>query len=247
MKAYLFLFWVFLPIIGSSQIIINEVQSSNNSTLADNYGEYEDWIELYNPTDSPVEIGGLVLKDNVDTWQIPTGDTATIIPSNGFFLLWADDEGYQGKFHTNFKLSASNGEFLGIYEKDSITLIESVNIPPLDADESYGKCNNNWTTFSKATPLNSNDCSSGTAHLFSDRKSIIRYFKAENIVIFEMAEPLNAAVEIELYTLNGRLIAQQTSNQQMFTFNNILLNNTFYLVKILSTNFEHTEKIMFVN
>ena len=134
-----------------SQVIINEIQSSNSSTIEDDFGEYEDWIEIYNPTNSIVDIGGLVLKDNVDVRMIPVGDPSTKLSSKGYFLLWADDEEFQGNLHTNFKISAANGEFLGLFESDSVTEIESVNIPPLTANQSYGKCNNsdNWIVFNK--------------------------------------------------------------------------------------------------
>ena len=38
-------------------VVINEVLASNASTLADPQGEYDDWIELYNPSDEQVDVG----------------------------------------------------------------------------------------------------------------------------------------------------------------------------------------------
>jgi len=151
-----------IPSFCFSQVIINEIQSSNTSTIADDFGEFDDWIELYNPDDNQIDIGGLVLKDNIDTWQIPAN---TILLSHEYLLLWADDEENQGEYHTNFKLSATNGEFLGLFEPDSLTEIESVNIPPLLENQSYGKClNGDWTIITDPTPLAINDCQISSNH-----------------------------------------------------------------------------------
>lgn len=67
MKLNLFVILFSFSIYANSQINISEVQSANASTIQDNMGEYSDWIELHNPSKSPVDIGGMVLKDNVDT------------------------------------------------------------------------------------------------------------------------------------------------------------------------------------
>lgn len=160
MNLRLAILFLMIPSLCSSQVILNEVQSSNTGTINDDNGEYEDWIELHNPGDTELDIGGLVLKDNVDVWRIPEGHAATVIPPHGYFLLWADDEEIEGPFHTNFKLSASNGEYLGLFESDSVTEIESVNIPPLADNHSFGKCGGTtWNVLTSPTPLLHNDCS----------------------------------------------------------------------------------------
>jgi len=68
----------FLLILGSSlfpaQIKINEVMSSNGSTLMDEDGDYPDWIELYNSGDAALNLNGYSLTDNIDAprkWIFP--------------------------------------------------------------------------------------------------------------------------------------------------------------------------------
>ena len=51
-----------LPIILSGQVVINEYSASNLERYTDNYGEYEDWIELYNTGGSSVDLGGYYIK-----------------------------------------------------------------------------------------------------------------------------------------------------------------------------------------
>ena len=48
---------------NSSPLLINEVMASNSTTKQDPQGEYDDWIELVNHSDSPIDIGGMYLTD----------------------------------------------------------------------------------------------------------------------------------------------------------------------------------------
>ena len=38
--------------------------ASNDSTITDEHGEYDDWIELYNNTNNPIDLSGYYLSDN---------------------------------------------------------------------------------------------------------------------------------------------------------------------------------------
>jgi len=49
----------------TAQVVINEVQTSNLNTLLDEFGEYDDWIELYNTSSTPVDLTGYMLSDNL--------------------------------------------------------------------------------------------------------------------------------------------------------------------------------------
>jgi hypothetical protein len=80
-------------------------------------GQYQDWIELFNPNNSPVNLSGYFLTDNLgvpDKWTIPTN---TFIAPLGFLLVWADDDAQNGSnsdLHAEFKLS-NTGESLGLF------------------------------------------------------------------------------------------------------------------------------------
>ncbi len=96
---------------GDTSIVINEVMASNVTTAADNFGEYDDWVELYNKSAVAVDISGYTLTDNpvnLDKWTFPAG---TIIQPNDYLIVWADEDSSQGPYHMNFKLSAA-GEIL---------------------------------------------------------------------------------------------------------------------------------------
>ena len=81
---------------------INEVMPSNSNYLEDNFGENDDWLELYNPNSYPVNLSGSILKLGDREWVIPNG---FILSANDYTLFWHDNETYQGQNHVSFKLS----------------------------------------------------------------------------------------------------------------------------------------------
>ncbi len=241
MKRLFITLFLIIPICSYSQIILNEVQSSNASTIADNFGEFDDWIELYNPDDGPIDISGLVLKDNVDTWQIPAN---TVIQPQGFLLLWADDEEEQGPYHTNFKLSAANGEFLGLFASDSITEIESVNIPPMSADETYGKClNGSWAVLIDPTPLELNVCQLTNVENLKEDLTIYPNPSFGTLQV-DLGTGENERIKFYLYAINGKLVLEKTYQNSSFTVDLNDLKPDLYLLKMQTDEVLYLKKLL---
>lgn len=91
---------------ADTSIVINEIMASNVTTAADNFGEYDDWIELYNKSAAVVDLSGYFLTDNplnLNKWEFPAG---TIMQPNDYLIVWADEDSSQGAYHANFKLSS---------------------------------------------------------------------------------------------------------------------------------------------
>ncbi len=139
-------------------IFINEFMPKNDSTWADEYGEYEDWIELFNPNNFEVDLSGYFLSDELeelDKWEIPDG---IVIEPNGYLLFWADKDEEQGKMHIDFKLSGDSGYViltnpLQNYICDSVFYIDA------DSDESFVRNGDGMPEWIKArvpTPNRSN-------------------------------------------------------------------------------------------
>jgi hypothetical protein len=100
--------------------------ASNSGAVIDPAdGRADDWLELHNPTDTPVTLTNWSLSDGLATFVIPSGHS---IPANGKLLVWADEETAQntgsGQLHVNFKLSV-NGETLSLRAPDG-TLVDTV-------------------------------------------------------------------------------------------------------------------------
>lgn len=141
---------------GVEVLRINEVMADNDTTVEDpdEAGAFEDWIEVFNPGSTVVDLGGLYLTDDLATptkWQVPAGVT---VPAGGFVVFWADDETSQGSRHAAFKLSAS-GEAVGLYQSDGITLLDSTTFGEQTTDVAIGRYPDGgatWTTMNPATP-----------------------------------------------------------------------------------------------
>jgi hypothetical protein len=111
------------PAIYADGLVINEFLAINDSVLADEDGEYSDWIEIYNGSTNTVNLDGWFLTDDqgtLDKWRIPnvslsTGDYLVVFASN------KDRDDPSGELHTDFKLSGS-GEYLALVEPDHTTI-----------------------------------------------------------------------------------------------------------------------------
>ena len=123
-------------------LAINEVMASNTATKADPQGQYDDWVEICNFGDTPIDAGGMYLTDDPNDptkWRLPAGDPAlTTIAPKGYLLVWADGDANAPGLHADFKLSA-DGEDLRLFDTDGTTLIDSLTFPRLPADVSYGR------------------------------------------------------------------------------------------------------------
>ncbi len=122
------------------RLFINEVLPSNRSVIADETGAFEDWVEIYNDEEVPVDVGGMYLTDDParpKKWPIPAGVT---VPAKGHLLVWCDEDPGDGPLHASFKLSAE-GEGVGLFHRDSgrNVLIDYLSFPQVGVDISYGR------------------------------------------------------------------------------------------------------------
>lgn len=135
---------------GPGSVVINELMASNATTVTDNAGEYDDWIELYNKDSAAVDISGYYLSDNplnLDKWQIPAG---TVIQPDDYLIIWADEDSSQGPYHANFKLSAI-GEILYLLDT-SLTLVDSVTWGQQTLDMGFARVPNGTGSFIIQSP-----------------------------------------------------------------------------------------------
>ena len=143
--VFLSLNWQPIFLQTNTDVVINELMSDNVTAVADEAGEFDDWIELYNNSNAPIDISGYGLSDDVEAlgkFPIPEN---TIIPANGYLIIWADDDQDQGIFHAQFRLS-SNGESVFLTDRNN-QLIDEVNFPAIDADFAFARQPNGTGNF----------------------------------------------------------------------------------------------------
>jgi hypothetical protein len=122
------------------RIYINEAVSRNDAVIPDEFGEFEDYIELYNDEGYPIDLTGMYLSDyggDSRRWPFASG---TVLPPKGFLIIWCDDNLGQGRYHTNFKL---DGDGEGVYlfggTANGHGLVDRLIFPELDPDQAFGR------------------------------------------------------------------------------------------------------------
>lgn len=147
-----------LPGLLTAQVVINEFSAANYGAFPDNFGEYEDWIELYNAGATTVDVSGWHLSDRADDptrFPIPGG--ATITPG-GFLRVWcsAKDGVFGGHVHANFKLTQTRGAE-GVYLTDAggVHVDSNTIAVPNQANHSWGRFPDgsaNWVVMTNPSP-----------------------------------------------------------------------------------------------
>jgi len=139
------------------QVIINEFSAANMSDYPDNYGEFEDWIELYNAGTNAVDLGGWFLSDNInnpDKWAFPAG--VTIGPGEHLVVFCSDrDEVTSGFVHAGFKLTQTKNEYVFLSDPAQNTADIIQITDPNQMNHSRGRVvdgDPNWGVFLNPTP-----------------------------------------------------------------------------------------------
>ncbi|MDD4869941.1 MAG: lamin tail domain-containing protein [Kiritimatiellae bacterium] len=127
--------------LAQSDVSITEFMADNNKTLADEDGQYSDWIEIYNSGTGTVDLTGWYLTDNqakLTNWSFPSFS----LGPGEFLVVFATTNIRRvvgSPFHTGFKLSAG-GEYLALVKPDGVTVVSEFNpaFPEQYKDISYG-------------------------------------------------------------------------------------------------------------
>ena len=166
---------------AADSLFINEFMADNTITIPDSQGQFDDWIEIWNGSNSPIDLNCLYLTDNFDIpykWAFPD----TNIQPGEFLLIWADDDEGDPGLHTNFKLSA-NGEEIGcIYDSSGFPVfIDSVQFGPQNQDVSSGRYPDGigqWQTYLSPTPGLSN-----TTYIGQEIQDLVIYVEDDTILL----------------------------------------------------------------
>ena len=201
---------LFLPADARPEVVINEFMSSNGETIADEDGDFPDWIELYNTGDDTAELEDWGLSDdegNPFRWAFP--DVA--VEPKGFLLVWAsgkDRTDPASELHTNFAIS-SEGEELLLTRPDGETVdfVDPVEVP---RDQSYGRVpdgGSEWFYFDEPTPGGPNEAPPLQDLLEPPSFSVPAGFHTE---AFELELEAEEGAEIR-YTLDGSVPEEDSS------------------------------------
>ncbi len=140
---------------------INEFMALNSTSLADEDGEYSDWIEIYNPTDAVVDLTGWSLTDDKEEpqkWQFSKQN----LTAKSYLVVFASNKNRNEsghELHTNFAISGS-GEYLGFFKPDGEAATEfDPAFPEQETDISFSFYENDYVATGIPTPGAANQLS----------------------------------------------------------------------------------------
>jgi len=190
------------PAALSERIHINEVMSSNKGAVPDANGNYPDWVELYNPTDTAVDISGYGLSDDklsAAKWAFPSGTT---IPANGYIVVFCSGDASEGPLHAAFRLSATDAL---TFSSPTGNVLDSLSLKAVPSGYTLGlDASNNWVEMAEPSPGHPNTTEGAAAYRASLNEGVedigvyINEFMASNATTIATADD-DYADWVELY------------------------------------------------
>jgi hypothetical protein len=221
--------YIVLPKSAASPVVINEVMASNVTTATDEKGEFEDWIELFNNSASAADISGYYLTDNptnLNKWKIPAN---TIIPANGYVIIWADEDSSQGQYHANFKLSGS-GEQLYLLDKSQY-LLDSVSWGLQVIDKGYARRPNGTGNFVIQTPtFKANNNTSAAKNLEDIITNMNVYPNPAQSYVYIELDQLKKNEPLQILDITGRVIYNEIPSEKQIVDISEYING-IYIIK----------------
>lgn len=175
MRKNIFSTFVFLLSINTlfaqvtTGIYINEIMASNDATIADNTGDYTDWVELYNSNSSSVDLANYYLSDsptNLTKFRFTSTTGQVVIPANGRLIIWASGFPARGVNHTTFSLSDA-GEAIVLTAPNGTTIIDGFSFGKQRTDVSYGRLPDGGIDFKYFLPASPN-ASNSSANAYNE-------------------------------------------------------------------------------
>lgn len=234
-------------------LIINEFLADNVNSTPDAAGEHDDWVELYNPTSSPVLLTGKYMTDNpanLVKWRF-TQDSL-YLDAGEYLVVWCDDNLTQAGVHTNFKLSKS-GEYIAIVDTNGVTVMDSLSFGAQKTDTSYGRYPDaaaSWQ-FMFPTPGSANVVTSIKEEYIPIEFSLSQNYPNpfNPTTKIEYSIPKTGFVKLKIYNLLGKEVAtivnqSQAAGKYSVNFNAGFLSSGLYFYKIQVGNYFLIKKML---
>ena len=239
------------PVPEIPALYINELMADNVNTVADESGDYDDWIELYNGSEIPIDVGGMYICDNLKNikYKIPqTNPEVTTILCGGFLLLWADNELEEGILHLNFKLSTEEDQ-IELFMPNEFTKIDSVSFTDQEQDISYGRLTDGgeeWTLCEVPTPNFTNSSGMGIKH--SNQLNLTLFPNPANQFFkVELPNEYIEFAQLELFDMYGKRILSQRLDTKINRIDVSVIDAGLYIVVIFVDEEKIIEKLTILN
>ncbi|MBI2418673.1 MAG: CotH kinase family protein [Ignavibacteriales bacterium] len=136
----------------TNTVVVNELLADNSGLVPDPSGEFDDYVELYNPTTQLITLTGKYMTDNssqLKKWRIT--QPQLVLQPGAHLIVWCDEQSAQQGVHAMFKLSKS-GEFIAIVDTNGTTILDSVTFGPQSTNIAFGRIPDGGSTWGNMTP-----------------------------------------------------------------------------------------------
>ena len=218
----------------AGDVVINEISASNTTTQADQDGEFDDWIELYNNTAAPIVLDGYYLSDNNSNptkWSFPIGTT---IDASDFLIIWADSDTTQLGLHANFKLSASGEPVL--LSNASASLIDKITFGLQTTDITYGRHQNGTGSFILMNPtFNATNTNTVNVLTVNDRENEFKVYPNPSSGKVTIEFENTRTESLTIFNLLGKVIYENSINENRLELDVSNWTKGIYIIKTQST------------
>ncbi len=153
---------------GAKNIKINEVMTNNTSSIQDEYGQREAWIELCNASFTTFNVRGMYITTNKAVLNkelsaperqelmsiIPDGEERTLIHGTQHLTFFCNSNPKKGSLHLTTEVKAGEPIWVALYDGNAVDLIDSISVPALAANQSFARekdGNKNWVVCQEGT------------------------------------------------------------------------------------------------
>lgn len=212
-----------------NDLYINEIMPINKSTIMDSDNEYNDYIEIYNNTDSEINLDGFYLSDTTTSskkWSFPK----IIIKEKEYLVIYASGKDKCNlttrECHTNFKLGGK-GETISLLNNNG-EVISKVKYDKTDKDVAISLIDNKYE-LTIGTPFKENQ------NIKKDESNL------KEIIINEVT--INSPESIELKNTTNKDISLdgyylEDKSEAKYEFKDTTLKANSYLVVYASDKSE---------
>lgn len=220
------------PTITAGQLVVNEIMASNSVTVTDDNGDYEDWFELYNNTDTTLSLDNLYASDsqtNFLKWQFPTGTT---IAPHSYLIVWADQDLTETGLHADFKFSAGGENCILSYPDG--TVIENIVFGAQTTDMGYARVPNGTGSFVIQAPtFNANNETNLSVGQFESFKSSLKLYPNPATTVLNITNEAFPIEKVTVINMQGQTLFNATySNVNKVTIDLSSYTNGMYLVQV---------------
>lgn len=197
--------------IAVGDLVINELMASNATTVTDQDGEYDDWVELYNNSSQTVSLDNLYMSDDPTdllAWQFPSG--ITIAPGE-YLIVWCDKDEDQVGLHADLKFSAG-GESAILSYADG-TIIEDITFGEQTEDMGYARIPNGTGDFVIQSPTFGANNESLSVEDYELSNSFKSYPNPTN-GIFTIESASHNIESVTVFNIQGQVLFQNRFQNQ---------------------------------